>query len=84
MSAVLVRAEREADVSGWARQMLANLDQPQARQLLFRNIPPQKRTSIVRQLATLNVRLFVFLSHKMNMEGYRNLNAEQSGVNETA
>jgi hypothetical protein len=84
MSAVLVRAERERDVSGWVNQMLASLDQPQVRQLHFRHIPVHKRKSVVRQLATLNVRLFVFASHKRNMQGYRNLHAEQSGVNETA
>jgi hypothetical protein len=84
MAAVLVRAEREREVNGWARQMLASLDQPQARQLHFRNIPVQKRKSVVRQLATLDVRLFVLISNKRNMQGYRNLNAERSGVNETA
>jgi hypothetical protein len=84
MSAVQVRAERETDVGGWARQMIASLDQPQARQLHFRNISPQKKKSIVRQLATLDVRLFVLLSNKKNMQNYRNLNAERSGVNETA
>jgi hypothetical protein len=84
MSAVLVRAEREREMHGWARQMLASLDQPQIRQLHFRKIPVHKRNSIVRQLATLDGRLFVLLSHKRRMQGYRNLNAERSGANQTA
>jgi hypothetical protein len=84
MSAVLVRAERECEVSGWVNQMLASLDQPQVRHLHFRHVPAQKRKSVVRQLATLKVRLFVFASNKRNMQGYRNLHAERSGVNETA
>jgi hypothetical protein len=79
MSAVL-----EQEVIGWTRQMIASLDQHQVRQLHFRELPEHKKGSIARQLASLDVRLFVLLSHKKNMEGYRNLNAERAKVNRTA
>ena len=69
MSAVLVRASRESEVNGWGRQMLASLDQPQAKQLHFRDIPLHKRKSVVRQLATSDVRLFVLISHKKTWRG---------------
>jgi hypothetical protein len=84
MSAVLVRAEREREVDNWTRQVIASLDQPQVRQLHFRQLPEHKRGSVCRQLASMEVRLFVLASHKKNMENYRNINAERSGVNRTA
>ena len=84
MSAVLVRAEREQEVTQWTRQMIASLDQHQVKHLHFRQIPELKRASVCRQLAGMDVRLFIFATNKRNMEGYRNLQAERAGVNKTA
>ena len=84
MSAVLVRAERETEVGGWVRQMIGSLEQHQIRQLHFRELPAHKKASIARQLASLDVRIFSFLSHKKNMENYRNVHAERADVNRTA
>ena len=84
LSAVLVRAEREQEVEGWTRQLIASLDQHQVRQLHFRQLPENKKGSVCRQLASMDVRLFTLISHKRNMQGYRNINAERAGVNKTA
>ena len=84
LSALLVRAEREAEVNQWARQIIASLDQHQVRQLHFRELPQHKKRSVCRQIASLDVRLFTLLSHKRNMQGYRNINAEKARVNKTA
>jgi hypothetical protein len=78
------RREREKEVNLWLSQMIASLDQQQIRQLHFRELPDHKKNSISRQLASLDVRLFTFISHKKNMEGYRNIHAERAGVNKTA
>ncbi len=68
----------------WVRQMIASLDQHQTRQLHFRELSPAKKSSIARQLASLEVRIFTFISHKKNMQGYRNIHAEKAKVNKTA
>ncbi len=84
LSAFLVRAKREQEVNSWTRQIIASLDQHQVRQLHFRELPELKKRSVVRQLASLDARMFVLISHKRNMQGYRNINAERAGVNKTA
>lgn len=60
------------------------MDQHQVRHLHFREVPEQKKGSVLRQIASLDVRLFTLISHKKNMEGYRNINAERAKVNKTA
>ena len=84
LSAVLVRAEREQELEGWTRQLIASLDQHQVRQLHFRQLPEHRKSSVCRQLASMDVRLFVLISHKRNMQGYQNINAQRAGVNKTA
>ena len=84
MSAVVIKAERKSEMEQWARQTIASLDQHQVRQLHFRLLPDHKKSSVCRQLASMDVRLFTLVSHKRNMEGYRNINAEKAGVNKTA
>lgn len=84
MSAVLIRVERGSEMEQWARHTIASLDQHQVRQLHFRLLPNHKKSSVCRQLASMDVRLFTLLSHKRNMQGYRNINAERAGVNRTA
>ncbi len=84
MSAIVVRAEREHEVSGWARQIVDNLDQHQIRQLHFRDLPDHKKPEVCRSLAGREARIFVLLSNKRNMEGYRNIHAEKARVNKTA
>jgi hypothetical protein len=84
MAAIVVRAERETELNGWARQVVATLDQHQVKQLHFREVPEHKKGSVCRQLAAMDVRIFVFISHKRNMQNYRNIHAERAGVNRTA
>ena len=80
----MVKAEKEEQVNQWTRQIIASLDQHQVKQLHFRTLPDYKKKSVCRQLAALECRLFVLISHKRNMQNYTNINAAKAGVNKTA
>lgn len=84
MSAVVVKAEKEKDVLGWGTQIIAALRTPQLQSLHLRKLGPDKQHILCSLLASLDVRLFVFISHKKNMQGYRNLHAEAAKINKTA
>ncbi len=84
VSAIVVRVEREHEVTGWTRKMISNLDQHQVRHLHFRELPEHKKPAVCRSLASREARIFVLLSNKRNMENYRNLHAERARVNKTA
>lgn len=84
LSAVVTKVERDSEISGWVKSIIQSLDQPQTTHLHFRSLKDDKRLSACNQLANLPIRIFVTMSHKMNMEGYTNLAAEQARVNKTA
>lgn len=84
MSAILIKASREAEVLGWTKSIVGSLDQHQINHLHFRLLKDDKKTLVCSGIADLSVRIFVLLSHKKNMEGYRNIRAEKAKVNNTA
>ena len=84
LSAFVVRQRKEGQVTNWTRKIIADLDQHQVLQLHFRELTGPKKILVCKQIAALDARLFVFLSHKRNMQNYRNLNAEKAKVNKTA
>lgn len=84
IAAVLIKAERETEVVGWVKEIIKKLKQHQINHLHFRNLKPNKKLIVCSEIATLNVRLFAVLSHKRNMQGYKNLHAEKAKVNRTA
>ena len=77
LSAIIVRVERETQVLPWVRNIVASLNQHQRRDLHFRDLNDAKRMSVCKAVAELPIRCFVAMSHKHNMKGYKNPNAEK-------
>lgn len=84
MAAVVIKAEREHQVVEWVKNIVKNIGQHQISHLHFRNLNDNKKRAICLEIARLDLRIFVVLSHKRNMLGYRNLNAQKSMINKTA
>ena len=84
LSAVVVRADREKEVIGWVRDIVAAMQQKQLTHLHYAKLSPEKRLLACELLAQLPLRIFVVLSHKRNMQNYRNIRAERANVNRTA
>lgn len=84
VSAVLVKVDKDDQVSSWLRSIVHSLEQPQITHLHFYTLKHDKKLKACQSVAALPVRLFVAMSHKQNMEGYTNLAAEQARVNKTA
>ncbi len=84
MSAVVIRAEREHETLRWGGQIVNALRQPQIQTLHFRKLRLDKQLILCSLIASLDIRVFTFISHKANMRGYRNLHAELAKVNKTA
>lgn len=84
MSAIIVKAENESKIPDWGWDIVRGIGQHQMSQLHYVKLNRQKRLFVCQELAKLPVRIFVVLSNKKNMEGYRNLRAEKAKVNRTA
>jgi hypothetical protein len=84
MSAVVVRAENDHLVLPWLREIIRNLNQHQLAHLHFRNLREDKKSIVCRDLAKLPIRCFIVMSHKKNMQNYKNLSAERAKLNRTA
>lgn len=72
MGAVVVSAETERKVGAWKRDMLLRFGRTQRRDLHFRDLNHLQRTVVCEHLASQPARLFVVMSHKQNMQQYRN------------
>lgn len=84
MSAVLVKAEREKEVLEWAKQIIQKLNQHQLAHIHFQKLENEKKEIACSELAKLPIRVFALISHKRNMQGYKNIRAEKAKVNRTA
>lgn len=84
ISAVVMKVSNEEQVLKDFRSAVASLDQHQMTHLHFRKLNNEKKNIICKKIADMKLRAFVVLSHKRNMIGRRNLNAEKSMVNKTA
>jgi hypothetical protein len=84
ISAVLIKANRENEVLGWTKKIIRRLGQHQITQIHYSTLDYDKKLVACSELASLSVRIFVVLSHKRNMQGYRNIRAEKAKVNRTA
>lgn len=71
--AVVVSADRDADVPDWVRDMREATRSRQRRDLHYRNLSAQNKSRVCRMLATKEVRLFVVASHKANFRVHHNL-----------
>lgn len=77
VSAVVIRAENEANVSRWISDLMTSLGSHQMRDLHFAKLSPTRKLAACAHLAGLPVRCFVVCSNKRNMRGHRNLLAEK-------
>ena len=84
ISAVLIKTDREPEVVGWLRDIIGSLRQHQTGQLHYFRLAPDKKLMVCKALASLQVRIFVVLSYKRNMQGYKNIRADKARVNRTA
>lgn len=84
MSAVVIKAVREHQTLAWVKDIIKKVDQHQITQIHYYKLPYGKKLLVCAELANLSVRIFILISHKRNMQGYRNLRAEQAKVNRTA
>ncbi len=84
ISAVVVKATNEPQILQDFRNAVMSLEQHQMTHLHFRKLNDDKKAQICSKIAEMRIRAFVVLSHKRNMIGRRNLNAEKSMVNKTA
>ena len=72
ISAVVVRASNENAVGRWQREILTAFNHTQRSDIHYRKLSPVKRRLACQILSEKPVRLFVVMSNKKNMKGYRN------------
>lgn len=84
MSAVVIKAAREPEALDWAKSIIRKFDQHQLTHIHFQKLDKSKKIIACSELAGRPLRIFALLSHKRNMQGYRNLHAEKAKVNRTA
>lgn len=76
LGGVVISADREAEVSGWVKDLMAKMDSHQMREFHFQKLSPARKLIACQHLADLPLRCFAVASNKQNMRGYRNQNAE--------
>ena len=77
VSAVVVAASREGELSAWSDELLATMGSHQMRQLHFAKLNTLRRLQACQHVASKPVRCFTVVSNKQNMKGWRNPIAEQ-------
>lgn len=77
LSAVVIRAKWEPNVSDWIKKIRDDLGLDKKGAIHFRNLSPARRLAAAQILAEQPIRAFAICSNKKNMRGYRNLKAEK-------
>ncbi|ODT64184.1 MAG: hypothetical protein ABS77_01455 [Phenylobacterium sp. SCN 69-14] len=77
VAAVVMAAEREADVPQWISEMMTEMASRQMREIHFAKLNPARKLIACRHVAARPVRCFVVMSNKQNMRGFRNPWAEK-------
>jgi hypothetical protein len=72
LSCLLVRATHDSEVPSWVREIIGQFRNRQRPDLHFADLIPVKKTLTCRMLAAKPCRVFVVMSNKKNIEGYRN------------
>lgn len=78
LACLLVRVENDARIPSWKREIKGQFRNDQRADLHFANLLPAKKTIACRTLATKPCRLFIIMSNKKNIEGYRNPNLDDN------
>ena len=77
VAGALIPAELESEVGDWVSDMMKAINSHQLRDIHFQKLNEHRKLLVCNMLAEKRVRLFAVVSNKQNMEGYRNLKAEQ-------
>lgn len=77
VSAVVIAAEREAEVGPWVEEIKQAMASRQMRDLHFSRLTPARKLLACEHVARLPVRCFAVMSNKQNMRGWRNPDAEK-------
>lgn len=72
LSAVVMKAEREAKIVDWASELIGDLGIRQRRDLHYRTLSPTRKQVAGQRIAQLPLRGFAVCSNKKNMRGYHN------------
>src|SRR4051794_40819015 len=78
LSCFFVRIEHDTKVPSWVREITGQFRNHQRPDLHFADLIPTKKGIACRTLATKPCRLFVIMSNKKNIEGYRNPNIDDN------
>lgn len=78
LSCLVVRAERDIELPQWVRGIKAKFKNDQRPDLHFSDLLPVKKAIACVELATKPCRLFIVMSNKRNIEGYRNPNIDDT------
>lgn len=76
LSCFLIRAERDSSVPTWVNEIKGQFRNHQRPDLHYSALIPVKKAIACQALATKPCRLFVVMSNKRNIEGYRNPNLD--------
>jgi hypothetical protein len=77
LSAVVIRAKWEPDVTGWITRIKDDLGLDKKGAIHFRNLSPARRLAAAQIVADQPLRAFAICSNKKNMRAYRNRKAEK-------
>jgi len=72
LSCFVVRVEHDRALPQWVREIKAQFRNDQRPDLHFSKLVPVKKAIACRTLAAKPCRMFVIMSNKKNIEGYRN------------
>ena len=72
LSAVVVRASRDADTVTWLSDMREAVRAQSRAPLHYRKLSASNQSRVCRMLAGKDLRIFIVASHKTNMRGYQN------------
>ncbi len=73
---VVIQAENETQPVEYIRRVRAKVNSFQRPDIHYKNLKPWQRITACSELAKENVRIFVLVSNKQSMRGYRNPKAE--------
>ncbi|PTD18271.1 DUF3800 domain-containing protein [Sphingomonas fennica] len=77
LSAVVMKAQREANVVDWIDKIRTDIGVTQRRFLHFRDLSPTRKMAVSNAIAGLPLRAFAICSNKKNMRGYENRKADK-------
>lgn len=84
LGCAVIRANREAEPVSYVNRVRALIKSSQRPDIHYKKLQQWQRVAACAELAKENVRLFVLVSNKQSMRGYRNPNAEAVSLHPNA